>query len=80
MLIMFCEFNTLELTFCVEFIIMLLREPTLPRLLTPPNDSHPSLPSSPLTLPTMITVMITEMITMINMMITKTNMVITMIT
>ena len=65
---MFREFNTLELTFCVEFIIMLLREPTFPPCLTPHHDSHPSLPhhsTSPLTLPTMITIMITMMITMI---------------
>ena len=40
---MFREFNTLELTFCVEFIIVLLREPTFPPCLTPHHDSHPSL-------------------------------------
>ena len=63
-LIMFREFNTLELTFCVEFIIMLLLEPPSLHVLLP---NSPSLTSPPLTFPTMITVMIIMMITMITM-------------
>ena len=61
---MFREFNTLELTFCVEFTIFLLLEPPSLHVLLP---NSPSLTSPPHTFPTMITVMITiiMMITMI---------------
>ena len=43
---MFREFNTLELTFCVEFIIMLLLEPPSLHFLLPNSPSLPHLSTS----------------------------------